>query len=533
MERDSQTTEIISSSPIQSNNKTDSIHGTFENALDFGTSLWNRCKHLWAFICAFLYTHALMPTTVFLLGIYTAIEKKYNEQKLSIMCICHECTVKIMRIKARRATGIIMLTGLVFVLFSTSFYSLGLEVIIDGKTVGYVLNEADYMSSVNQVQDRVSEIMGRPYSVNPRVNFSFSVVQRDKILKGPKLESLLFSQIEDISELYVLSIDGKMVGASQNKDSVERILNELVSTKNPNVRKEFNSKIAISHEIVDSKFLMTEDEMRKLLTSKKVIQDRHIIQPGDTFESIMRKYNMKRSDLIALNPGVDPDWIIDGRELLVNKSVPFLSIKQTQRVTERRSLPFEVKEMKDPNLYVGKKSIKVSGVAGSQVVVSDVSYINGEESGRKVINTTVIKNPITEVIMVGSKPVPTKAATGIFRRPTGACIMSSNYGYRHSEFHTGVDFALSYGSPVVAADGGTVSFAGWKGGYGKLIIISHGNGLQTYYGHNSSLLVSTGQKVAKGEQIARIGSTGRSTGPHCHFEVRLNGRHVNPWRYID
>lgn len=533
MERDSQTSEIISSHPIQSNNKVDSMRGTLDNMLNFGTSLWNKCKHFWALISAFLYTHALMPTTVFLLGIYTAVEKIYNEQKLTIMCICHEFTVKIMRIKARRATGIIMLTGLVFVLFSTSFYSLGLEVIIDGQTVGYVLNEADYMASVNQVQNRVSKIMGRPYSVNPHVNFSFSVVQRDKILEGPKLESLLFTQIEDISELYVLSIDGKMVGACQNKDSVERVLNELVTTKNPNVKKEFGSKIAISHEIVDSNYLMTEDEMRKLLNSKKVVQDRHIIQPGDTFESIMRKYNMKRSDLIALNPGVDPDWIIDGRELLVNKTVPFLSIKQTQRITEKRSVPFEVKEIKDPNLYVGKKSIKVSGVAGSQVVVSDVSYINGEESGRKLINTTVIKKPIAEVIMVGSKPVPKKAATGTFRRPTGACILSSNYGYRRSGFHTGVDFALAYGSPVYAADGGTVCFSGWKGGYGNLVIISHGNGLQTYYGHNSSLLVSAGEKVAKGEKIARIGSTGNSTGPHCHFEVRMNGRHVNPWRYID
>ena len=83
-----------------------------------------------------------------------------------------------------------------------------------------------------------------------------------------------------------------------------------------------------------------------------------------------------------------------------------------------------------------------------------------------------------------------------------------------------------------AADGGTVTYAGYKGSYGKLVIITHDNGTQTYYGHNSSLLVSAGQKVYKGQQIAKAGSTGRSTGVHCHFEVRVRGSSVNPLSHL-
>ena len=77
-----------------------------------------------------------------------------------------------------------------------------------------------------------------------------------------------------------------------------------------------------------------------------------------------------------------------------------------------------------------------------------------------------------------------------------------------------------------------MTFAGYKGSYGKLVIITHDNGTRTYYGHNSSLLVSSGQKVYKGQQIAKAGSTGRSTGTHCHFEIRVNGKAVNPLNYL-
>jgi murein DD-endopeptidase MepM/ murein hydrolase activator NlpD len=102
---------------------------------------------------------------------------------------------------------------------------------------------------------------------------------------------------------------------------------------------------------------------------------------------------------------------------------------------------------------------------------------------------------------------------------------------RHS-YHSGIDISASYGAAICAADGGTVTFAGWKGTYGKLVIITHDNGTKTYYAHNSSLLVSSGQKVYKGQQIAKAGSTGRSTGVHCHFEVRVNGNAVNPLSYL-
>lgn len=99
-------------------------------------------------------------------------------------------------------------------------------------------------------------------------------------------------------------------------------------------------------------------------------------------------------------------------------------------------------------------------------------------------------------------------------------------------FHAGIDIAADYGDPVVAADSGTVIYAGWLGGYGNAVMINHGGGMVTLYGHNSSLTVDVGDHVSRGETIALAGSTGNSTGPHCHFEVRIHGEVTQPLNYL-
>ena len=127
-------------------------------------------------------------------------------------------------------------------------------------------------------------------------------------------------------------------------------------------------------------------------------------------------------------------------------------------------------------------------------------------------------------------------ATGSMMWPVSGPI-TSPFGWRTSpfggsEFHTGIDIGVPYGTPIHAADGGNVVWAQWMGGYGNAVVIDHGGGLSTLYGHQSSLNVSVGQGVTRGQVIGYVGSTGMSTGPHLHFEVRLNGKPVNPLGYL-
>lgn len=127
--------------------------------------------------------------------------------------------------------------------------------------------------------------------------------------------------------------------------------------------------------------------------------------------------------------------------------------------------------------------------------------------------------------------------SGVFIWPTSGPI-TSPFGYRiHPIFgtqiyHSGIDIGVDTGTPIMAADSGVVVEADWLGGYGYAVVIDHGNGLSTLYGHNSELAVSSGQSVQQGQVIAYAGSTGYSTGPHCHFEVRVDGSPVDPMGYL-
>ena len=136
---------------------------------------------------------------------------------------------------------------------------------------------------------------------------------------------------------------------------------------------------------------------------------------------------------------------------------------------------------------------------------------------------------------MGTKEKPKTASTGSYSWPIRGRI-TSYFGGRNIfgsySYHSGIDISASYGAAIKRQTAAPSPSPATRGSYGYLVIITHDNGTQTYYGHNSSLLVSAGQKVYKGQQIAKAGSTGRSTGTHCHFEVRVNGTSVNPLSYL-
>ena len=123
------------------------------------------------------------------------------------------------------------------------------------------------------------------------------------------------------------------------------------------------------------------------------------------------------------------------------------------------------------------------------------------------------------------------SGSGVLSWPVAGTV-TSGFGYRWGRMHEGVDIAVGQGTPVQAAGAGTVIYAGWLGGYGNLVVVDHGNGLSTAYAHNSSLVSAVGQSVTTGQVIAYSGSTGHSTGPHVHFEVRVNGGAVDPLGYL-
>ncbi len=480
-----------------------------------------------------LHSKVLIPTLVYSVAILSRLSAMLVHLRYWSRCMSHSIIVGMSGLRKNRFILAATLMTLTAAVIASTFLSVGIKIIVDGEPIGYMYSRSEYNEAVSFVEKRASEILERPYSVTANVRFELGVVPRESVISKQQLQSFFFSGIEDVSMLYAITVDGQVVGASKNRDTLQAMLDELLYVNDKAVKARFAQDVQITQRYVDASYLLSHDEIRQKLTSKIHTARTYKVKSGDTINNVAKANGLTRADLIELNPSLKSGNLRAGKELIIAKEIPFLSVEAVRRVEYTETIPFETKKVESSSLYKGSTRVKVNGRVGVKTTVADVTYVDNKEVSRNIISSNVTREPVTKVIEVGTKARPKTVATGVMSRPVKGAIISSNYGYRRGSFHKGVDFALAKGSRVSAADGGTVTYAGWKrGGWGYLVIINHGNGRETYYAHNSKVTVSVGQKVAKGEQIAKVGSTGNSSGPHVHFEVHVNGRHVNPFKYI-
>lgn len=228
------------------------------------------------------------------------------------------------------------------------------------------------------------------------------------------------------------------------------------------------------------------------------------------------------------------------KRILAYDNALIQSTKADRQALEKAKAQLESDRLKIIDLRK-QAAVKRDQVAGRrqerQGVLNAATYERemAERAYRELIETSKQIETMIRRIQSGEKNIG--GSTGTMVWPAEGEI-TSPFGWRvHPIFgtqrlHTGIDIGADYGDATRAADGGVVIHSDWMGGYGNAVIIDHGNGISTLYAHNSQLLVSEGQTVAKGQTVARVGSTGYSTGPHLHFEVRQNGTPVNPLNFL-
>ena len=357
------------------------------------------------------------------------------------------------------------------------------------------------------------------------------------IMNETELLEAFKTKINYAIETYSIYANGSIIAIMKSKNEADSVLEAVkehfLKGVDTSKLKEitFAEKVDVLQEFNEAGKVMQAEEVAAFVIKGTNEERTHKVISGDSFWSISKKYNMRTEELQKANPGVNADKLKIGQVLSLVIPKPLISVKTVETATYLDKVPFEQKVEFSESLYADQTSVRVKGEYGEKEVVADIIRVNGIETDRTILSEKEIKAPKVQVLVKGTKPVPAKKGTGTFSMPTRGRL-SSGFGTRWGRMHEGIDLAAPIGTAVKAADGGVIKWVGTKGNYGKLIIVDHGAGFQSYYAHLSKYSVSVGDKVYKGQKIGAVGNTGRSTGPHLHFEIRKNGSPVNPIKYL-
>ena len=419
-----------------------------------------------------------------------------------------------------------------------SLYTLGAEVSYDGQSLGVVSSRHAAEKVVAELEDITRQTTGdSAYAVDTaELAVETGVYPRRELLSHDEFQEELGDALGQVEYAYVLYVDGEKIVATTRSGALEDLLEQLKLSYETadTVNAYFVEDVEIRQEYVESSYVMNLGYIAEKLNETKEGEVTYTVTAGDSYYSIAADYDMSMEDLMKLNEGYDPKILRVGDVLTISNAVPYLTVVNVERQRYVQDVAYQVEYTDDASMYQGEYKTTSPGVYGKADITANVTYINGEETEREVVASVTLSQPVTEQQLRGTKARPTWYPTGSFSWPCNG-VLTSRFGYRSllgSTYHSGIDIGNSYGTSIYASDGGTVTYSGWMGGYGYLIIIDHGNGYQTYYGHNSSLVAAKGEKVHKGQLIARMGSTGRSTGNHCHFGIKLNGTFLNPLNYL-
>lgn len=372
------------------------------------------------------------------------------------------------------------------------------------------------------------------------------------------------------AKAYEVHIDGELIGYAPSEDSISHILDEIkrdfvseeqwlaynenlnrgrgvaVATVDPDettvalaepqmVDINIKQLLKIEEQYVNPDQVLDEDKIKDLLRETRLEEKKHTVATGDVLGVIASKYELSLNDILNLNPELNESSVLTiGSQVIVEGEVPMITVITEEVETVEEEIDFEVITKKDSSMYRGDTKVEQEGSKGLKHVEYKIVKENGQQIQRQVNNEEIISEPVEKIVIEGDKIKPSRG-TGQFGWPTVGGYVSSPFGMRWGRLHAGIDIGGNSVSnrTILASDNGTVVTAGWhNGGYGNYVIIDHDNGYRTLYAHLSSIGVSRGEVVKKGDSVGVMGRTGQSTGVHLHFEIHKNGRNSNPMTYL-
>lgn len=445
--------------------------------------------------------------------------------------------------------SLVILLNVVSLWSNTTF---ALELSYDGDVIGYVRTEAEYKQAREMAIERLDTFYddSASYDAIKQAEYEIKPVKLSRINDARTICDKLIEESDyDITNACGIYIDGVFLCAVKNETDAVSVFDSILAEYETG---EANATVSFVEDIEYVQGLYPDNEsvirdasyLSDKLNSKKSEASYYTVESGDSIVRIAQKLGLTTTDVFNLNPQLKGESIYVGQQILVASEVNFVRVQTTKTEIREAEIDYDTIKINTDSLYVGDSKVVVKGVKGVDEVTELVTYIDGVKVSTKEVSRKTVKEPVDEKIQVGTKKNYYNSGGGnpyggtLAWPAVGATSVSSGYGYRSlNGWHGGIDLVRpggSMGCTVVAAESGVVTFAGWYGSGGNTIIIDHGNGLSTLYAHmkTGSLKVVSGQRVTRGQAIGNIGDTGYVTGPHLHFEVRVNGTKVNPAPYL-
>ena len=426
------------------------------------------------------------------------------------------------------------------------------NIVIDGSVVGTAQSQQQVEEVIEKLQNEKKEAHGLTASSISVVEFQTARLARNYIMTHEDIVNILRESLIFQYGAVGVAINDEIKVILESRQLAERAVQEVKESYIPTNGSNFEVDVLEAFIVEDITFESVDVDLEEIVTFAEAVEflkfgkERiayHEVASGDSLWTIAQANGMRVSELEAANEGVNVHRLQIGQKLRLVRPEPAFSVRVTYVRVAQQPIPFPVQNVYDSSLVRGQNRIQEAGVLGEKEVTYHITRENGTTLIANRLNEVVISEPVPQVVTVGTMMTVASRGTTTTTASRGGGgsgqlawphvgNISSPFGQRGREFHTGIDIPGRTGDPISAAEAGTVTFSGWRGGFGNLIIIDHGDGLTTHYAHLSQRLVSSGDQVGRGYLIGKLGSTGRSTGPHLHFEVRVNGQAQNPTRYL-
>lgn len=410
----------------------------------------------------------------------------------------------------------------------------------NGRVLGYVKSQNDVVNVLKVAGNKLSSSNKAhiKFTANDNIKMNkVSVFNRDMDTPDQVVNKLTYMTDIEVSAVAICQ-DGKLMTIVENKQAADDVIKRIKeSYQTPNegmkiTKTDFETPVDTKEVQVMLTSVGSKGDALHDLTEGGTIEIRHIVNEGETVNSIAKEFNVSPSDIKDMETGGTVSKAESGSRVRIQKKIDPLKVITIEKGTTTETIPFETEEKQSADLYKDETYVQQEGADGRQAITGTITKENGKEIKRDISKKEVIKEPVKKIVLIGTKERPKTDPTGTFATPIRGATITSEFGARWGRMHEGIDYGASTGTPIYASDGGTVTLAGVYGGYGNCVEIKHSGGYSTRYGHMSRFAVSQGEKVYQGQVIGYVGNTGRSTGSHLHFEVRLNGVAQNPRNYV-